>query len=850
MDTICDLDKNHKFTCMFCNKTTDRPQRNILLENIFLWKPYTMRYGGNSIERLETVFSGPNLSDAIHRIENRRTHIQALQTTLKISLSTIKDRDFYSNNSKNYLDEADRLNEKLKTFIKGLRTCERKIKLQTITLRNLVNNYRTLLRDSICQKSSKQEAASFILLCEKLSAFDEKTIQHIKTINEQLIINNLDLISKYQADKLKNLVIKESSTFVDDVILQDIAYRRYILQEKQKQITELYLISSNHPFHAFYHEQHQSATSMINSLDEYETKFTQFRDIYNEIDNIMFEYKDELNKKTLDDTSNEHMPLPTTEQMATFECSRLILISELLRSETDRIEIETVFPQVTKLVHQWKQDQNIDPKIYDLFATLEQDLLSLYDSNHSLINLIPFRVGFIGNISVGKSSLVNYLRTQNSVSTYINRALSPTAVGQSTVGSLQFDEQHQCPNTQKLVTIRYVDIEGCADYNAKVQAASYFEQIQKADCDLYIILFTGQQGSFECNLEKEINERLNRPCWFVRSKVDREFEEHFNEQITRRKLDYPDMTIDETEENELAEQIIEKIREKAAEICQTSLDNVFLINSMYRHTEENNQGKFDGQTHAFDINILSQRLINIAKQSYRQERIQRMATMVCARAIGTCFRRRCIMSFISHQLRASISAMLLPWGDQISLVHTRFGIRVALGVQDRSKLSNRLWNTVDVFESLLLKYPLNINPDFLKSDEFNFLKVIYSATTTSTINDHNEYPKKIHLERLIKKDSTIRQKLTSIPAGTVVGVIVGKKIVGTTLAVSTLGYGIGTAFLGLSIVAAIPIGLWSLKKSGKQICDYLDVLCSDLLIISEHFIAAIINQQIDSEEES
>jgi hypothetical protein len=467
------------------------------------------------------------------------------------------------------------------------------------------------------------------------------------------------------------------------------------------------------------------------------------------------------------------------------------------------------------------------------------------------MNLIPFRVGFIGNISVGKSSLVNYLRTQNSISTSINRTLSPTAVGQSTVGSLQFDEQHQCPDTQNIVTIRYVDIEGCADYNTKVQAASYFEQIRKADCDLYIILFTGQQGSFECNLEKEINERLNRPCWFVRSKVDKEFEEHFNEQITRRKRDYSDMIIDETEENELAEQIIEMIREKAIEICQTSSDNVFLINSTYRSTDENNQGKFYGQTHPFDINLLSERLINIAQESNRQERIQRMATMICARAIGTCFRRRCIVSFISHQLRASISAMIFPWGDQISLIHTRFGIRVALGVQDRPTLYNRLLNKVDAFEALLLKYPLNIDPDLLKSDEFNYLKEIYSSTITNTIHNENEYSKTIHLGRESKQNSSIATKFSSsMPTGTVAVGLIGNKLAATTLAVSTLGYGIGIGLLGLGIVASIPIGLWTLKKTNKQICDYLDLLCADLLIISEHFIVAIINQQIYNKEQS
>lgn len=834
---------------MFCNKTTDRPQRNILLENIFLWKPYTMRYGGNSTERLETIFSGPNLSNIIHRIENRRTHIQALQTTLKNSLLNIQDREFYVDHSKDYLIEADRLVEKLETFIKQLKICERKLKLQPITLRNLVNNYRSLLRDSICKPSSKQEAASFIHLCENLSALDQDSIEYIKTTNEQVIINDVNLIAKYQANKLKNLVVKESSAFIDDEVIGDITYRRNTLQEKQKQIAELYLISVNHPFHAYYKEQHQNATQMVNSLDEFEGKFRFFRDIYNEIDNIMFEYKDELSKRTLDDTTNEQISLPTNEQMSTFECSRLILISELLRSETDRIEIETIFPQVIKLVHQWNQNPTVDPKIHELYSTLEKDLLSLYDPNHSLMNLIPFRVGFIGNISVGKSSLVNFLRTQNSISTS-NRTLSPTAVGQSTVGSLQFDEQHQCPGNRTTITIRYVDIEGCADYNTKVQAASYFEQIRKADCDLYIILFTGQQGSFECNLEKEINDRLNRPCWFVRSKVDREFEEHFNEQIAQRKLDYPDMEIEEEEENELIEHVKEMIRGKVIEISQAAPENIFLINSMYRQIEDNHE-RFNSKTHPFDINLLSQRIINIAQKSYRQERIQHMATMVCARAIGTCFRQRCIMSFISHKLRASISAMVFPWGDQISLIHTRFGIRVALGVQDRPTLYNKVMSKTDTFQTLLLKYPLNIHADVLKSEEFSYLKTTPSSSTTNAINIQNEYSKTIFLGRELNKTPTIKQRLSSaMPAGAFAAGVVGNKVAAATLAVSTLGYGIGAGFFGLGIVTAIPIGLWTLKTSSKQICDYLDVLCSDLLIISEHFIDAIINQQINNQEES
>ena len=241
---------------MFCNKIRDRPQRNILLENLFLWKPYTMRYGGHSIERFETIFTGPNLSDVIHRIKNRQTHIQTLQMSLKKLLSTIEDQELYSEKSKNYLIEVDRLNEKLENFVERLKICERKIKSQSITFRNLVNNYHILLRDNNNPKSFKQEGGAFIILCEKLSVIDIESIERIKTINEQLIVSDLNLISKYQTDKLKNLIIKDNSGFIDDYILSDINYRRNILQEKQKQIAELYLIIKNHPFHSFYSEQH------------------------------------------------------------------------------------------------------------------------------------------------------------------------------------------------------------------------------------------------------------------------------------------------------------------------------------------------------------------------------------------------------------------------------------------------------------------------------------------------------------------------------------------------------------------------------------------------------------------
>ncbi|UJR36159.1 hypothetical protein I4U23_028893 [Adineta vaga] len=440
VDTICKLHKNQTFTCMFCTKTNDRPKRNVLLENVFLWKPYTMRYGAQSTERLETIFNGPNLSDAIRRIESRRTHIQALQMTLKQSLITLGDKDTLLNNNP-HLIEAEQLNEKLDSFMKQLRSCERKIKEQSISLRGLINNYRTLLRDSHCKKSSKQEAASFILLCEKLSASDYKVIEHIMTSDEQSIVTNPNLISLYQVDRLKNLVVKESLAFVNH-ILQDIVYRRDILQEKLQHVTDLYLNSINHPFRTIFSEQHQHGLTMMSSLNEYETKFGLFRDLYNDITIIMREYKDELTTKTTD----EHLQSSASEQIITFECSRLILVSELLRSETENINMRIIFPQLTKLAHQWKQKSDCDPKIYDLFAALEQDLLAIYEPNRNPRNLIPFRVGFIGNISVGKSSLVNRLRNRNSISSSLHRTLSPTAVSQSTTGSLEFDEQHRCSN--------------------------------------------------------------------------------------------------------------------------------------------------------------------------------------------------------------------------------------------------------------------------------------------------------------------------------------------------------------------------------------------------------------------
>ncbi|CAF1449025.1 unnamed protein product [Adineta ricciae] len=844
VDIICELHKNKKFTCMFCMKTNDRPQRNILLENVFLWKPYTMRYGAQSTERLETIFNGPNLSDAIRRIESRRTHIQALQNTLKQNMTILGDNE-QSSDAKAYLMEAEQLSEKLTSFVKQLRLCERNLKGESVTLRGLTNRYRTYLRDSLCKKPSKQEAASFILLCEKLSALDHEAIEQVMTEDEEITINNPNLIALYQADRLKTFVVKESLVFVND-ILQDITYRQNILDDKLQNVAHLYFNSANHPFRTFFSEQHQNGILMTTSLKDFQEKFNRFRDIYNEITDIMREYRNELTNNTID----QHLTASSSDQMVTFECSRLILISELLRSETERANMKIIFPHLAKLAHQWEQKPEIDPKIYDLFVALEQDLLNLYNPPEKLRNLIPFRVGFIGNISVGKSSLVNQLRSRNLASSYLNQTLSPTAIGQSTTGSLEFNEQHRCPTTNHVVTIRYVDIEGYSDCNTQVQAASYFQQIQKANCDLYLILFTGQQNSFERSLEKQINERLNRPCWFVRSKIDKEFEEHFQEQLTRRKLDYPDVTFDENEENELAEQLIEMIREETNEICQAVPSRIFLVNSTCSNGKGNNDKQPQKSNYSFDLEILSEQLIRFAEKIDVEERIKRMAAMTCSRIIGTCFRQRCFISFISHQLRAGIGAALFPWGDQIALVHTRFGIRTAMGVQDRSSLVSRVLKKVDTLESLLLKYRLGISSNQLKSDQFDYLKATQSASLVNcAISDQTDHRTTVQFGQEAERNTSIRTTLASAaPSGAVVCGVVGQKVAAASVAVGSLSYGVGAGLLGLGLLVSIPIGVWKWKKAGKEIRNYLDDICSDLLIISEYFIVAIINSQINNKE--
>jgi len=827
---------------MFCNKATQRPQRNVLLENLFLWKPYAMRYGGQSVEQLETVFSRPKLSDCIRRIENRRTHIETLQKTLRTSLSLISNVDFNDEDAQDYLCEADVLTKKLTCFINDLRKCERAIQSQLITFRNLVLEYRALLRDILSNKTFKQDAASFLLLCIKLSTVDNEKIEEIKTTSNQILLNqSADLFDKYRITILKNFDNpKESSEFVDE-ILRDIIFRRETLEDKLKEIDEQSLLTSNHPYESYFREQYQNANRMIAISTEYQSKFQIYRELYNDIDRILFEYKDELSRKTLEETNNSS--LPTNEQMSTFECSRLILISELLRSEIERIDTEHLFPRITKLVYQWKENSSIDPKIYDLFSALETDLLSLYDRDYPLADQVPFRVGFIGNISVGKSSLVNYLRTKNTFSLYASRTLAPTAVGQSTVGSLQFDENHYLPTSQKKITVRYVDIEGCTDYNAQVHAASYFEQIRKADCDLYLILLTGQQASFECKLKKEISENLNRMCWFVRSKVDQEFNELFQEHLTQQKIDNPDLLMNDNEENELAEQIIEQIREKMINMCKVDQDELFLVNSRYQPTD--GQKKFTSQTHPFDIDRLSQRLLETAHKSLKQERIQRMAMMACAHAIGTCLRRRCIISFLTHQLRAGVTAVFIPWGDQLALSNTCYQIRLALGIQDNSAIYNSIMKTTDRFRTLLLKYPLNISKTQLYSDEFVYLQKQERTTHESVEENVDNCLKTMQLTREQEKTPSMAEKLqANIPSGVVTYGIVGKGIAATTAAMSAIGYGIGVGFLGLTLVTAIPISLWTMRKSNKQIRDYLNDLCADLLIISEHFIIAIINEQM------
>jgi GTPase SAR1 family protein len=148
--------------------------------------------------------------------------------------------------------------------------------------------------------------------------------------------------------------------------------------------------------------------------------------------------------------------------------------------------------------------------------------------NYNWVYSVLYKTGVIGDGSVGKSAFVMKLAEVEEFSSMI-------AIKRSTFGYLEFDTLiYKDPRNGKFIPITFIDVEGATDTDKSQEFGDYIELINKADCDLYIIVFDRLFSEHNRFCQDYVEKGLQRKCLLVRSKSDLMFSEYFR-QLTGKK---------------------------------------------------------------------------------------------------------------------------------------------------------------------------------------------------------------------------------------------------------------------------------------------------------------------------
>lgn len=486
-------------------------------------------------------------------------------------------------------------------------------------------------------------------------------------------------------------------------------------------------------------------------------------------------------------------------------CQHFISICEQLLYYNKKVEFEKYFPTLNKKSNEWEHSLNTEehyqPKIIDAFQAVQTDL------GQHIIPSIPCRVGWIGSRSVGKSSLVNWLRglrrkIKNSQNKSITNNLlaSSVRVGKSTYCRLEFE--HEYDNGQKLI---FVDIEGSTDTDGCLQSANYFDEILRADCDIYVIVFDNYFTDIQHGWYEFIVKALKRECWLVRSKVDEVFRHMFTESY------HQDFNLaSEAVKNKYSKKVFEDTRrEISRDIHGKTLPDVYLT---FTSCDENlNKILYP----LSDMEELIKHLQNLPP-SLHGSRLQKMAVCAMAQVINTRFRRGYVVNIMKYKIAAGIAAVI-PFADLIPRYLGREEIRQAFGINTNSRFVSWIRNTKDEFKDYLTQFNIEIDHSEFKTTAFHktFKKPSVNAqgTATNMSGAALRGATAVGIAGISISDDVIRG----------LGVVSINAVRGLSLSIIVVG---GVLTAGMCA--------WAAVSNGRQMYDYLNKLCDDLIIVSDH----------------
>jgi hypothetical protein len=420
--------------------------------------------------------------------------------------------------------------------------------------------------------------------------------------------------------------------------------------------------------------------------------------------------------------------------------------------------------------------------------------------------LVLTKIGVIGYTSTGKSSLINCLI---GVRCLTEDEAAPVSNNRSTYFPLQFDRKEPFfdpdnPETKTYVT--FVDVQGVdktqlAD-DSETKDDVYFEEIYKADCDIYMLVYDEELNEQQQKWIEYIEEILKRRCVLVRSKMDIPFLTKYSELSS---TSYAKS--DRKQRKHYETRIFEQLR------LEHSIESrsVYLIACDYCPTS--NDAHLLLQEQAFDYSALLDELSSLAANacSYR---IHALATRIIARAINTSFRRGYVLNIMKYKVAAGF-ASIIPFGDQLPRYLSRDSIRDAFGIDE-------------IFRQYLIQFNL----------------VIYNYKLQTSVFE----------ECVEIRESQIKSKLDAKWVGRTAGtaLIVGGALTDDVLRVAapaavTLSGAARLAFtvatIGIGVIISAAVSAWSAVESGKHIFSYINRICDDMIMISNPLIMSIIERE-------
>ncbi|CAF2864508.1 unnamed protein product [Rotaria sp. Silwood2] len=533
--------------------------------------------------------------------------------------------------------------------------------------------------------------------------------------------------------------------------------------------------------------------------------------------------------KAKDDSDNDlkiccekYISLLNGKDDAKRECESFIEICETLLYYIENAEFENYFPSLNQLMNTWERSlvekKGFEPKVIQVFKSFESDLKRI------VLPTLPCRIGFIGEMSAGKTSLLKCLRnidcydTDNSKTEIATdrRILSPIRVGKSTLCQLEFDTQYT-DGTEVI----FVDIEGSTDYDTDLESGNYFDEIRKADCDLYILVFDNRFADMHKNWHNYIVKELNRECWLVRNKIDDLFLRTFKEDVGQEFN-----SSSEAKRNRYAERIVKRIRESVSSgtngiklyltfsSCDTDALNENLSKEPY--------GKFDLEKLIDDIKNLP--------HNFHANRLQKMCVTATAKIINNCFRRGYVVNVMKYKVFAGVAAVV-PFADLIPRYLGREAIRQAFGVNSRSRFMVWWTGQKDELKEYLENFNIEIDKDSLTTSAFKNTFQLRSPAIETNINAG-----------------------TSIVSRSAAAVgIAGVTVSDDVLRLSGVGAinairGLSISFIVVGVALTAAMCAWSAVSNGKQMYNYLNRLCDDIILISGPLALKILNGNDDIRE--